>query len=499
MKDKTLPKLSRRSVWLMTAVILSTSIFLKFYRYADRFALAYDQARDVIVSHYALANGLLPQWGPFSSAAPFQFGAVWYWFVMFGDILIPGTLGPWIMLSITFVLVTIILMVVGYVLDGVWLSLIVGLLVAFSPAQNTQSTDLTNPSIISFISSLSILSAVMYGKTKEMRFIFMLGMLTSVGASLHISSLSLGALYISLFLIYLFSSIYTLPYYGSGFILGLLPYIIADRRYSFINIKNIIYYFFHGPQNVTYEELGRRWLTYIGQYWPGQWAFITGGWVMLGYLLMGLVAVSIFFGILKKKISKEWLIIVISLGIMFFQVRYVKAPLYSGYMVFTHSFVLLLTSYAVYRILKLVPAIGILLLCIVTCGSFAVTWENIIHAQNFTNRQIIGWYQQIVKSYPNTKFSFYDRKLTTTDKSIPLVLKLMEERLIADNGKKIGFTIATYSGQYSENILCGENPGYQAIDLSATSEATFSEEGWSPINPRNIYESIQTWREIKNK
>ena len=48
--------------------ILLISIFLRFYNFENRWGLAYDQARDVLVAREGLNSFGLPLIGPFASA-----------------------------------------------------------------------------------------------------------------------------------------------------------------------------------------------------------------------------------------------------------------------------------------------------------------------------------------------------------------------------------------------------------------------------------------------
>ncbi|MCX8009126.1 MAG: hypothetical protein N3A54_05525, partial [Patescibacteria group bacterium] len=74
-------------ILLFISFILMLSCFLRFFRYSDRWGLAYDQAHDALIARHAIASGQMPLVGPFSSAGPFQISGVWYWFIMFGTLL----------------------------------------------------------------------------------------------------------------------------------------------------------------------------------------------------------------------------------------------------------------------------------------------------------------------------------------------------------------------------------------------------------------------------
>src|SRR3989344_393208 len=75
---------------ILLLAILIIVLVLRFYNYENRWGLAYDQARDVIVTHEALLRQTLPLIGPFSASGPFVFGPYWYWFNMLLAIIAPS-------------------------------------------------------------------------------------------------------------------------------------------------------------------------------------------------------------------------------------------------------------------------------------------------------------------------------------------------------------------------------------------------------------------------
>src|SRR6185312_6809071 len=89
---------------LLLLSIIGLSIFLTFINYSNRWGLAADQARDVLVVHHALALHTLPLIGPYSASGPFVFGPFWYWIFMIPIGLFPQILlAPWIFQSILYV------------------------------------------------------------------------------------------------------------------------------------------------------------------------------------------------------------------------------------------------------------------------------------------------------------------------------------------------------------------------------------------------------------
>src|SRR3989344_654878 len=102
--------------WYIFAVVavLALSAFLRFYDFSNRFGLAYDQARDVIVAREALRTFTIPMIGPFTSAGPFVYGPQWYWLLMLFVAVFPGALiTPWIVQDILYVLSVFVMVLIG--------------------------------------------------------------------------------------------------------------------------------------------------------------------------------------------------------------------------------------------------------------------------------------------------------------------------------------------------------------------------------------------------
>ena len=125
-----------RKKYILFGVVLFIAIVLRFIRYNERWALAYDQARDAIIAQEVLHGKPMPATGPFSSAGEFTTGPVWYWFVVAATAIYPrAVMTPWVVLTALFVLSVFLLMETGFIIGGTPLSILLGLFAAVSPAQ----------------------------------------------------------------------------------------------------------------------------------------------------------------------------------------------------------------------------------------------------------------------------------------------------------------------------------------------------------------------------
>ena len=476
-------------------IIVFVAFILRFYNYTNRWGLAYDQAHDALVARYALEAGKIPLVGPFSSAGAFQTGGEWYWLIMGATVLHPQSiLTPWIMLTLLSVLFVYTIILVGKELVDKRYALVVGLLSAFSTAQIAQSVNLTNQSPIALISLLAIWSMARYVKTRNKIYVFFLFFFPVLAATVHLQG---AALMILPVITLLFVGIPALSYLtlgGIGAILPLSPILLYDMQHKFFNIRNMFQYYFWNDQQITFDALGRRWLTYLGVFWPTELAHMIGGYLPIAYLLIAGTVLTFIIKVIKRKLSKKFWILLISFLFMATLVRYTRTPLYSSYLMFLHPFVILLVGYAVYEIFKLNRLIGVVFTCLLIVGSMGKNIREILFVENFTARQVNEWRNILYQQYPKDRFAVYDLNYARKDKSLPLVLYLDADKRIDDKGKKIGMTITTSEIPLPHPSIFGEKGGYQLYDLTSSTSADLDSAGWAFVNPSAIYKSTEEWQ-----
>lgn len=475
--------------------IVIIAFVLRFYNYNNRWGLAYDQAHDALVARYALEAWKIPLVGPFSSAGAFQTGGEWYWLIMGATALYPQSLlTPWVILTLLSVVFVFCIIRVGIELAGKQFAIIAGLLSAFSTAQIAQSVNLTNQSPIAFIALLSIWSMIRYVRTRNKIYIFFLFLFPVLAGTIHLQGAALIVLPITVFLFVGVPSLSHLILGGIGAVLPLSPIFLYDIQHNFFNIRNMFQYFFLNNQQITYDALGRRWLTYLGNFWPTELAHMIGGNLLMAYLIIATILLVVIKKIVKRQLSREFWILIISFLLMVTLVRYTRTPLYSSYLMFLHPYVILLISYMVYEILKVNKLIGVIFLCVLIVGSMGKNLREMINVENFTARQVREWKNILYQQYPKDKFAVYDMNYARRDKSLPLVLYLDADKRIDDRGKKIGMTITTSIVPLPYPTIFGENGGYQMYDLTSSSSAELDRAGWAFVNPSAIYKSTEEWQ-----
>jgi len=485
-----------KKYWFISSaiVIVLISIFFRFINYDSRWGLASDQARDAIIGSYAVENFKFPLIGSFSSAGPFQTGAQWYWFIMLGTAIFRNSfLGPWIFLGIIYVISVILMILVGKILIGGKFGLLIGIFLAVSTAEITQSTNLTNPSLLSFSSLLSILFMILYVKSKRLLYLFFLAFSISFGIGVHLQGIPLLFLLALMLLLIGFPSKKGVVVLFLGLLIPTIPFFLYEIMHNFFNIKNMAYYYFHDQYNISFEVLGRRWLTYVGFFLPQAWSHILGGFPVISYVSIFFVGIITVLKLIKRSISKDWIIILSTLLFSLFALRYARTPLYYGYIVFLHPFIIIITGWATYFTYRYNKVVGIILFSVLVIGSCYKNYSEIINAKNDTAYKMQEWGKLLVKLYPNDLFAIYDLGYRSSGSSLPLVLYLYREGKISDSGRRIGFGFIDEREDRIHPQIKGNTIGSTIRDLQRDSPIKLQKEGWELVNPKMIYNSIENW------
>lgn len=485
---------------ILISIILAISFFLRFYNYQNRFGLAYDQAHDAIIARYALENLLIPFVGPFSSAGPFQTGGEWYWFLMIGGAMFPELLiSFWIFMTLTYVLFVFLIIKVGELIKDKTFGIIAGIFACFSTSQIAQGTNLTNQGPQAILALGAIWAGIRYLRVKTPTYLFLLGLFISFGISIHTQA---GAGLVMLPIVFFFvrkfdvKSIFLLLL---GLFIPYIPILIFDVQNDFVNIKGVIQYLFFDQNKISMEVLGRRWLTYVFDFWPKAWAHIIGGYQPVGYVILLGLSITSLYQIFRKKADNVFVFLLSSFVGMFIILRYIRTPLFDSYLVFISPFIILLTVYFAYFFWKKRILLGILLTSVIVFFSFHKDIQEINHpGNNLLRTTVERWQSLIFNKFPNEKFSFYDYNLDSRSTSFPLVYYIYFQNKVAGEGRKIGIVKPAKEYSFPYEFLIDTTTGYRLYVLSGSQES-LEAEGWFSINPREVYESTQNWKKLSEK
>jgi hypothetical protein len=480
--------------WIALLIITCLGFFLRFWNYSERFGLAYDQAHDAIVARSALSQGKIPLVGPFSSAGPFQTSGTWYWLIMLPTALYKDSvLSPWVFLTGLYVMVIVGMGVLGRKIEGNAFGIILALLTAVSTAQIAQSVNLTNQTPQPVFAFLTIVCAIWYIRRKTFISAFGMGFFSGFSASIHLQGMALGIPVALAFLLGGKTNIRLFLIAVFGAILPMLPIFIWDASNDFVNTQNMIYYYRFDQFNISLDVLGRRWLTYLTQFWPKEWAHIIGGFP---YIAISIALLSICFVLYQSargKIKKVWLYLFLSFGCMTILVRYTRVPLYASFIAFTHPFVILISGWVIYQLYRYKRSIGVIAcMLVVVCTMLKTNNEVFTTKINESVLLTKAIRAQLMSMYPGEKFDLYDYKYDDINKSVLTALYLDEKNLISDSGRRIGFTRSTLPYLF-ETPMISSASGF-ILDLDATTSSFLVEEKWIRVNPTFIYKSTEEWR-----
>ena len=485
--------------FVILLLIAFTSIFLRFVNYGNRWGLAYDQARDVIVSHQVLVNMELPLSGPFSASGPFVFGPFWYWFHALITLFNPShVMWLWIVQTSISSLMPIVMFFVGRKIINNKFGLLLAFFTAISTAQIAQSTNLTYSTFVGFISVFILLFLTLFIKAKKSIYIFLMSLLMGLAVNIHFQAVGYF-LFLPILLFLNIKSVKNIFLIIIGFFIPFIPLLIFDFMSNHYQSNNILEYLLNGGSTVA---LPKRWLTYIGVFWSNAYSHIIGGYWPAGTLMAAVSFIVLAFSILKRKIDKTIIIVLIFFLLNFVVLRYFKGNIYDAFLVFLHPYLLFITAWVIYKVIIWKRIVGFMLLALIVLSTLFKNYEEIVNATNFTSKNSIIMMNNLEEKFPAEKFAVYDYKYKNSSWSVPTVMYLFKNNLILDEGRKIGFVTATISAEleiHKAPLILGNLNGIIILDLSKYSRKELEEKDWIFINPSGIYESVIHWYEKENQ
>lgn len=491
--------LKKHTLLLVLCIVFGTSLFFRFINYDNRWSLASDQARDALIAREAVERKELPLRGPFSSAGPYQMNGVWYWPAMIATAAFPlSVTAPWVFLTFLYCFFITIFSWQLSKLYSPFFGLIAGLLFSVSTANVSQSVNLTNPSFLIITSISLLIVALWYLRFPRKRGAFLLGFFFTLGATIHTQGTLLMLLVISVLLFHrkLYSFIHVLMAI-IGSIVAALPMILFDYKYQFSNFQKFFQYLLFSNSQVTYEELGRRWLTFLGVFIPQELSHIVGGQTLWFVVLLAITIVGLLLP--RKKdlvyLRRDAFFLLLMLLGMIGVTRYIKAPIYSAYLIVFHPLVIFITAFALYRVFRFNRHIGIACIAITLILTVNNTVVDIINAENFTAKVTQEWVSTLTSQYPYSRFAIYDRHFSHTDKSLPLTLFLDAQQKTSEDGLRVGLVIHPGNLVSIFPTIEGSPGGYMLMNISSSSSAELADLKWGPVDKSVLYDSMQYWKE----
>jgi len=497
-------RLSLSSVILL--LILALAIVLRFYKFNQRWAIDFDPARDILVARAALDLKKIPLIGSFSSAGPFVFGPLFYWFIMLSYFLTPGFIAaPFLLYTLLDVLFVYIMAKIGQQLWQKQGLLVLGLIAAVSTAQISRASNVNQPTLIPFFNSLMILFLLNYLKKRRYLYVFLAGLSLGLGLNMHFQALNLGAFVLLLLLAeknnwkkIIFSNLVFLI----GIIIPLLPLFYWDYTQGWKNILNVLDYFLIAQYRIYVPN---RWLTYLGQYWPQVWSNVFGGQPMLGYIFMALVPLVLIYQIIKKKLNKSIFGLAVVFLIMFIVNRYYRGVRFEGYMLYFYPLVMIFSAFVIINIDKIKVRFvspGLIFLTIALILTLKADYDLIFKFQlrDNTPKQVIQRaIEKIKQQKPKKKFIVFDDRYQNPAPAITTSAFLYFENLIDEkNGDILGFSTEKQFDYPKLTTIEDIAETVYVYDLTNVwQKKGFEKKGWINVSPEYVCLDNLEWWKVK--
>lgn len=486
---------------LSLIVLFLLAIILRFYHFDNRWFVDFDPARDAMVAREAINLKKIPPIGAFSSAGPFVWGPLYYWEIMLAYLIAPNTIyAPWILYGLMDLLFIFIMIKIGQLAWGNLGGFILGLITTISTGQLLRSTLVNQPTLIPLFGALVILNLILYLKSKNLIYLFAMGLATGLALNNHFQFLNYG-LFILILLVEERKKWVNIFRGGILYILGviipLIPLFYWDSQRGWKNINNVMDFFLIAQYRFW---VSNRWLLYAGKFWPQLWTNIIGGKLWLGYVLMFGSIFLLFYGLLTKKLPKNTLWLAIIFGMMVFVNRYYRGERFEGYMLYFYPFVMYFSAYTLITLYKTKKLLGIILLSAVIIFTIKADIK-LIREQLQTDqvRTVIrNLVNEIKYKLPGEKFRIYDLQYINPTPSMVTSFMMSFQDMIDENkGKRLGFG-------------CLDLPYPKLATVSAIVKTTwiydltnywdkpkFQQDKWINVSPKYVSLDIMEWWKVK--
>jgi len=479
--------------------ILILAAFLRFYRYDLRWGLAADQARDALVTRVALRLHTLPLIGPFSASGPYVFGPFWYWILMIPIGLFPhSVLAPWIFLTLLYIFMVYLMFCIGKNLVDSRFGILLAFLTAVSPAEIMLSTNLIMSAFVGFLSVCVYFFFIRYLKEKRTSDVVIMSFLIGLSINIHFEAIPLTLLLVLAFTFGERKITHILP----SIVLFLLPFIplaIFNARTNSYELYGIFHPHVSTIQPTVWTKvwsIGLQEINFFRTIVPRAWTRVIGGYlpIMIGNIILALLfIIAGYVFIFRKVVVKEMRIFLFAGLGMAVIVGCYPGTLFVNFLAFFYPLLLIFTVWIWYRLQKIQPIVGAVFMVIIFCLSLVADGQSISQAVNFDAEAASAFTGALINRYPQAKFSLFNYTMQNLDKGLSLSLFLDVRGKIDSKGEQIGF--AVIGSPVHHQILFDGPPdsGLRIYDVRGTSKEALKKEGFVPINPEEVYASVEQW------
>jgi hypothetical protein len=479
--------------YIFLAIIL-LGAFLRSYNYPYRYGLGEETVRDAVIGIEGARELQFPLTGSFSSLGPFTFGPWYAYQLILFYLLVPFVYSPWIYLSLISVAYIFVMYKIGKILVEEVFALILAFLAAISPAQIISATHITSHNNTNIFAALSIwIFLILFTKNKSKWWHLLFGFVIGVGMNLHFQMS--GLLILPLTLLIFKRKFVNFVHSGLGVIISFIPMLVFEMNNHWFTTRNIFYYLTVG-KNAIYVP--NRWLFYVRDFWPSFWADALGIPIWFCNIIIALFLLFIVGLIYKRKLSRNFLLILAAFLFNFVLLRYYWGPRFFGYLNFLRPFVFIFTAFVVYNLKYRKIYIGLILLPLIIYFSFPRIISEL--SPDGFSESIRKEVSILEQKYPNKKFTLYTcqkkygGQYNSSAFSILFLLELNNK--IDNNGTKIAVKSDCGFPKTDESLLNQDE--YPTIvdsikDFSRATNSAILEAGWKPLTFASMYRQYARW------
>ncbi len=484
-------------IYSTLAVIVLVGLFLRINDFSNRIYIGNEQGRDFFISLVAAQELQLPMTGPWSSIGPITTGP-WYWYyLILMRHLIPHMLSPWIATTIASLLTIPIMYKIGSLIYDRYFGLILAALAAFSITLIEASIYLTNPYLLGFTSSLTVLCFLLSFRSKRMIYPALTGLLVGIDLQIHYQALMLVVLLFGFFLLPS-QKIKAFAYSLLGLFISAIPMGFFELNNHYFNIWHMADFYFNVSETFYTP---RRWLTFTTNTFPKLWGDVTGGGLLIGRLGMVLSGVTLAFLWWKKKLNKESVILIIVFAIQIISIRYWVGEIYVARIQYLIPWILLFTGAVLYTAIRIHKLLIVLLPLYIL-----LIWSSVSSYVFSPNKDLVRIrqeLQQIQQRYPNEKFSIYYCEVDRISRDMKdnYFMTMYMENMYSENGRKIAIWRKRNIPIVDEE--CGTPTNIVPVitsvwDINDDENDALTKKGWKEESPTNLYNrSVKWWYDEK--
>lgn len=491
--NKKIQSLLHNKYALLLSAIFLVAIFFRFYNIPARYGFDYDAARDVLVSLEGARNIRFPLTGPPSAQGSFSFGPWYYYLLIIATTIFPFGYAPWILIGVSSVAVVLIMYFIGKNLEDMQLGIILAALTAAATSQITVATNLSNPDIVPFTASISILFFILFLKGNRNKLVLIVwGFFQGIGVLSHFQMVALFILPTIVFIFKKKNILFNLLFFCLGLILSFIPTIVFEFQNNWYNSRGILYYLKFGPVAPVYFP--NSWKIYIFQFWPNFWANTLGVPFVVGIGVMISIIFSFVYLSYKKKLNNPFFALIVAFILVFIGFRYYSGERAVYYLYFLQPFVLILTGYAIWSLKNLfygkyLPAIALILLY------FFIIPRNIAAFKTTESFKDYNYYaRQIMLQSKNKPVALYNCMSEEKNRAYAIAYILAVKNKLSNSGEKYMLYGPACPKEMIEKLpeVKGQNIKVkpEKFAMLRVKSLTKLEPRWTLISPEKIFDNI---------